>query len=266
MRIDAYLYKNGYSQSRTKAKELIDEGKVSIDGKVCTKASYEVDENACKISVEKSFFDGYVGRGGIKLAFALEKFGICADGKICVDIGASTGGFTEVLLRSGAKKVYAVDSGTGQLAEKLKNDERVFSMENFNARNLDISDIGGKAAEIVVMDVSFISQKLIYPAIKRIAEKNADIVTLIKPQFEAGREEVGKKGVVRDSEVHVRVVEEILDFARTEGLSVLGLDYSPIRGPEGNIEYICHLKNNADLGCTPDVRAVVSASHQDLDS
>ena len=243
MRIDAYLYKNGYSQSRTKAKELIDEGKVSVDGKVCTKASYEVDENACKISVEKDSSDEYVGRGGIKLAFALEKFGICADGKICVDIGASTGGFTEVLLRNGAKKVYAVDSGTGQLAQKLKRDERVFSMENFNARNLDISDIGGKAAEIVVMDVSFISQKLIYPAIKRIAEKNADIVTLIKPQFEAGRENIGKNGIVKDEKVILNVIEDIKKYALDMGFEFIGLEKSPIKGGSGNTEYLMYLKN-----------------------
>ncbi len=243
MRIDAYLYQNGYSKSRTKAKELIEAGKVSVDGKACIKPSFEIDEKTAKVAVRKSESDGYVGRGGIKLAYALEKFGIDVNGKTCVDIGASTGGFTEVLLKNGAKKVYAVDSGTGQLAEKLKDDERVVSMENFNARNLELTDIGGKAAEIAVMDVSFISQKLIYPALKRICAKNADIITLIKPQFEAGRENIGKNGIVKDEKVILSVIGDIKKHVLDMGFEVKGLEKSPIKGGSGNTEYLIYLKN-----------------------
>ncbi len=242
MRIDAYLYQNGYSKSRTKAKELIEAGKVSVDGKACIKPSFEIDEKTAKVAVRKSESDGYVGRGGIKLAYALEKFGIDVNGKTCVDIGASTGGFTECLINNGAKKVFAVDSGSGQLDEKLRNDGRVVCMENFNARNLELSDIENTGTDVVV-DVSFISQNLIYPAIKRIAKKDADIVTLIKPQFEAGKENIGKHGVVKDEKVIKRVIEDIKKCAYDAGFETKGIETSPIKGGSGNTEYLIYFKN-----------------------
>ena len=186
----------------------------------------------------------FVSRGGYKLDKALKVFPIDPAGKICIDCGASTGGFTDVLLQHGAAKVYAVDVGYGQLAWKLRSDERVVNLERTNLRYVTKEQIP-ETLDLAVMDVSF-------------------IFCLIKPQFEAGREEVGKKGVVRDKAVHRAVVQGILDFAPTVGLSVLGLDYSPIKGPEGNIEYICHMVNRAGLDVAVDVDAVVARSHEEL--
>ena len=262
-RLDVLLTRMGICDSRERAKAEIMSGNVFVDDRRADKPGMTYDPDA-KIELRGNSL-GFVSRGGLKLEKALSVFSVGPMGKVCMDCGASTGGFTDCLLQRGAVRVYAVDVGYGQLAWSLRTDPRVINMERTNARYLKPEDVPEKL-DLAVIDVSFISLSLILPAIRGLLKPEGEIVCLIKPQFEAGREEVGKKGVVRDSEVHVRVVEEILDFARTEGLSVLGLDYSPIRGPEGNIEYICHLKKNADLGCTPDVRAVVSVSHQDLDS
>ena len=179
------------------------------------------------------------------------------------DLGAATGGFTAVLLQHGAAKVYAVDVGYGQLAWKLRNDERVVNLERTNLRYVDESRIP-EPLDLAVMDVSFISIRLVLPAVKALLKPGADYICLIKPQFEAGRDEVGKKGVVRDPKVHEQVVRGIVEFARDIGFSVMGLDFSPIKGPEGNIEYICHLKNGAYEAPEPDVAAVVAASHENL--
>ena len=205
----------------------------------------------------------FVSRGGYKLDKALKVFPVDPTGKICLDCGASTGGFTDVLLQHGAKKVYAVDVGYGQLAWKLRTDARVVNLERTNLRYVTEEQIP-EPIELAVMDVSFISIRLVIPAVRRLLTENADFICLIKPQFEAGREEVGKKGVVRDSAVHEQVIRSILEFAPTEGFSVMGLDYSPIKGPEGNIEYICHLRNCAGQSKEFDVAAVVRASHEAL--
>ena len=205
----------------------------------------------------------FVSRGGFKLDKALKVFPIDPAGKTCIDCGASTGGFTDVLLQHGAAKVYAVDVGYGQLAWKLRNDPRVVNLERTNLRYVTAEQIP-ELLELAVMDVSFISIKLVLPAVKALLVPGADLVCLIKPQFEAGRDEVGKKGVVRDSGVHCQVIRGILDFAPQIGLSVMGLDYSPIKGPEGNIEYICHMKNGCYEGASVDVEALVNASHEAL--
>ena len=205
----------------------------------------------------------FVSRGGFKLDKALKVFPIDPAGKTCIDCGASTGGFTDVLLQHGAAKVYAVDVGYGQLAWKLRNDERVINLERTNLRYVTEEQIP-ELLDIAVMDVSFISVKLVLPAVQRLLKPDADIVCLIKPQFEAGREEVGKKGVVRDSAVHKEVIRSVLGFAPGIGLTPVGLDFSPIKGPEGNIEYICHLKNGDFAAPQLDVDAVVAASHEAL--
>ncbi|MCR5577331.1 MAG: TlyA family RNA methyltransferase [Oscillospiraceae bacterium] len=262
-RLDSLVYERGFTESRERARTTVMSGLVFVNGQRVDKPGTAVSPDA-QIEVRGEALP-FVSRGGFKLDKALKVFPVDPAGKICLDCGASTGGFTEVLLQHGAAKVYAVDVGYGQLAWKLRTDARVVNLERTNLRYITAEQIP-EAIELAVMDVSFISVRLVIPAVRRLLKPDADLICLIKPQFEAGREEVGKKGVVRDSEVHVRVVEGILDFARTEGLSVQGFDYSPIRGPEGNIEYICHLKNNTEPGCTPDVRAVVSASHRDLDS
>ena len=229
MRLDLYLSEYGFCDSRSKAQNLIRENRVLVDDKIVTKSSFEVnDEN--KVSVLPSEKTEFVGRGGNKLEHAINTFCIIAEGKRCLDIGASTGGFTECLLNHGAKCVYAVDSGTNQLAKSLLDDERVISIEGFNARNLTCDALDGNSMELIVMDVSFISQKLLYPAILRVAQKGCEVVTLIKPQFEAGRQYVGKKGIVKDAKIRNKVVEDIIAFAKESGFEYLNLTESPITG------------------------------------
>ena len=261
-RLDAYIVELGLCESREKAKTAIMAGDVYVNGQKALKAGDTVKETD-QIEVRGGM--EFVSRGGYKLKKAMAAFPIVLTGKICMDIGASTGGFTDCMLQNGAVKVYCVDVGYGQLAWKLRSDERVVNLERTNLRYVTGEQIPDPI-DLAVMDVSFISIRLIIPALLPLLKPEADLICLIKPQFEAGREDVGKKGVVRDSEVHVRVVSEILAFAENIGLSVLGLDFSPIRGPEGNIEYICHLKNCAGLSRTMDVRSVVSASHKELES
>ena len=262
-RLDQLVYELGYTESRERARTTIMSGLVFVNGNRVDKPGTAVSPDA-RIEVRGEALP-FVSRGGFKLDKALKVFPVDPAGKICLDCGASTGGFTDVLLQHGAARVYAVDVGYGQLAWKLRTDERVVNLERTNLRYVTREQIPDPI-DLAVMDVSFISVRLIIPALLPLLKPEADLICLIKPQFEAGREDVGKKGVVRDSEVHVRVVSEILAFAENEGLSVLGLDYSPIRGPEGNIEYICHLKNCAGLSRTMDIRSVVSASHSELES
>lgn len=241
MRLDLYLFSGGFAVSRSKAQKLIEDSRVYVNGKCITKTSFDVSENdVVEISATDSF--DFVGRGGQKLEHTFSYFNYDVKDKICLDIGASTGGFTQCLLLHGAKLVYAVDSGTGQLAESLRKDCRVVSMEGFNAKNLTSEDIGGCLVDIAVMDVSFISQKLLYPAILRVVKPGADVITLIKPQFEAGKQNVGKKGIVKDPKVRDRVVADIIEFAKQSGFDYVAHTDSPIEGGDGNKEYLLHLR------------------------
>lgn len=261
VRLDQLVYERGYTDSRERAKTTIMSGLVFVNGQRIDKPGTAIDpEAALEVRGEAIPF---VSRGGFKLDKALKVFPVDPSGKHCIDCGASTGGFTDVLLQHGAEKVYAVDVGYGQLAWKLRTDERVVNLERTNLRYVTQEQIP-ETLDLAVMDVSFISIRLVLPAVRQLLKPDADIICLIKPQFEAGREEVGKKGVVRDEAVHRRVIEEILSFAPTIGLSVAGLDFSPIKGPEGNIEYICHMKNGTYPPADIDVSAVVRASHEAL--
>ena len=261
VRLDQLVFDLGYTESRERAKTTIMSGLVFVNGQRADKPGTPVAPDA-KIEVRGEAIP-FVSRGGFKLDKALQVFPIDPSGKSCIDCGASTGGFTDVLLQHGAAKVYAVDVGYGQLAWKLRNDPRVVNLERTNLRYVTADQIP-ELLELAVMDVSFISIKLVLPAVKALLVPGADMVCLIKPQFEAGRDEVGKKGVVRDSGVHCQVIRGILDFAPQIGLSVMGLDFSPIKGPEGNIEYICHMKNGCYEGASIDVEALVNASHEAL--
>lgn len=261
IRLDQLVFDLGFTESRERAKTTIMSGLVFVNGQRVDKPGTPVSPDA-RVEVHGDAIP-FVSRGGFKLDKALKVFPIDPTGKVCIDCGASTGGFTDVLLQHGAAKVYAVDVGYGQLAWKLRNDERVINLERTNLRYVTAEQIP-EALDMAVMDVSFISIKLVLPAVKALLKPGADLVCLIKPQFEAGRDEVGKKGVVRDAKVHEEVVQGILEFAPSIGLSVMGLDFSPIKGPEGNIEYICHMKNGVYEGCTPDVSAVIAASHESL--
>lgn len=260
-RLDQLIYELGYTESRERAKTTIMSGLVFVNGQRADKPGTPVSPEA-RIEVRGEAIP-FVSRGGFKLDKALKVFPIDPEGKKCIDCGASTGGFTDVLLQHGAAKVYSVDVGYGQLAWKLRNDPRVVNMERTNLRYVTTEQIS-EPLELAVMDVSFISIKLVLPAVRELLIPGADLVCLIKPQFEAGRDEVGKKGVVRDAEVHCRVIQSIVDFAPEAGLTVMGLDYSPIKGPEGNIEYICHMKNGAYEAASIDIEALVKASHEAL--
>ncbi len=242
MRLDTYLFEKGIVGSRTKAKALIESGRILLSATPVTKPSFDVSEND-EITVLPSEQSEFVGRGGIKLEAALDAFGVLPEGKICCDIGASTGGFTDCLLQRGARKVYAIDSGTNQLDLTLRRDPRVISLENTNARYISSETIGGEKAELVVMDVSFISQKLLYPAIKNISQAGADIITLIKPQFEAGKQNLSKNGIVKDEKVRRNVIEDLKSNASLFGFEFINLIESPIKGGSGNIEYLIHFKN-----------------------
>lgn len=261
VRLDQLVFELGFTESRERAKTTIMSGLVFVNGQRADKPGMPVSPDA-KIEVHGDAIP-FVSRGGFKLDKALKVFPVDPAGKVCIDCGASTGGFTDVLLQHGAAKVYAVDVGYGQLAWKLRTDDRVINLERTNLRYVTDEQIP-EELDMAVMDVSFISIKLVLPTVKMLLKPGADIVCLIKPQFEAGRDEVGKKGVVRDENVHREVVNGILQFAPTIGLSVMGLDFSPIKGPEGNIEYICYMKNGEFEAPLPDVDAVVSASHSVL--
>lgn len=264
-RLDVLLVKKGLASSREKAKAIIMSGIVFVDGQREDKAGSTFDEKQQIIIKGKTL--KYVSRGGLKLEKAMDNFGISLEGKVCMDVGASTGGFTDCMLQNAAIKVYSVDVGHGQLDWKLRNDERVVCMERTNMRYMAEDDIEEKAS-FVSIDVSFISLTKILPAVSRILETEGQVVALIKPQFEAGREKVGKKGVVRDPKVHEEVIEKICDFASSNGFLLLHLDYSPIKGPEGNIEYLLHMQKTAaaeqNHHLRADIAKVVLASHQDL--
>ena len=235
MRADVFLYEKGYCESRTKAAAACKEGRLFVNGKNITKSSFEINEGD---EVElKAGGLRYVGRGGLKMEGAINAFGLEVGGMTCVDIGASTGGFTDCLLQNGAKKVYAVDCGSGQLHSSLLKNERVVNIENFNARELDAETLGEKC-DLAVMDVSFISQTLIHGAVRRVLKDGGLFVTLIKPQFEAGKSALGKGGIVKDEKARKNACKAVILSAEGVGFSLKGLTLSPISGGDGNVEYL----------------------------
>lgn len=261
-RLDVLLVERGLQESRQKAQATIMSGLVFVDGQRVDKAGTAVSPEA---SVEiRGHALRYVSRGGLKLEKAMTTFGLTLEGKTCADIGASTGGFTDCMLQNGAQKVYAVDVGYGQLDWKLRTDPRVVCMERTNARYLTREQIPDPL-DFASIDVSFISLKLIFPALFQLLKEDGHIACLIKPQFEAGREKVGKKGVVRDPAVHLEVLENFMVHAKESNFTVIGVTYSPIRGPEGNIEYLGYLKKGlSEEQREMDLAAVVNASHGEL--
>lgn len=252
-RIDVYLHESGMAESRERAKALVIAGEVFVDGLRCDKPSFTLSDGQ-SVTVREA--DAFVSRGGKKLEKALECFDIDLSGRTAIDVGASTGGFTDCMLKRGAAYVYAVDVGHGQLAWSLRQDSRVSVMERTNARFLK-REMFDREISFASVDVSFISLKLILPALKEVLTPPYEIAALIKPQFEAGRENVGKKGVVRDPQVHEQVIGDILGFARQTGLAVCGATYSPIKGPEGNIEYLAYFKSGG-ASVDVDVEALVA--------
>lgn len=262
-RLDVILFERGFFDSREKAKIAIMEGTVFVDNQKSDKPGTSYDEE-CKIEVRNNKLK-YVSRGGLKLEKALDVFHINLEGTISMDVGASTGGFTDCMLQNGCKKVYSVDVGYGQLDWKLRNDSRVVNLERTNIRYIDEFLIKDEI-DFFSVDVSFISLKIVLPVIRRIIKDGAMGVCLIKPQFEAGREKVGKKGVVRDKEVHKEVVNSICEFCVNNGFAVLSIDFSPVKGPEGNIEYLILVKksDNAYIDEPVDVDNVVECSHEEL--
>ena len=259
-RLDVLLTERGLLESRQKAQAAIMSGQVCVDGRRVDKPGAAVSGEA---SVEIRGGMPYVSRGGLKLEKAMAAFPITLSGTVCADIGASTGGFTDCMLQNGAAKVYAVDVGYGQLAWKLRNDPRVVCLERTNARYLAREQVPDPL-DFASVDVSFISLKLILPPLAALLKSGGHAACLVKPQFEAGREKVGKKGVVRDPAVHLEVLEHFLGHAKDSGFTVLGLTYSPIRGPEGNIEYLGYLQEGSGQERPFDLRALVEESHRDL--
>ena len=261
-RLDVMMVNRGLAESREKAKAIIMSGIVYVDNIKEDKAGSTFDEKA-QIEVRGNTLK-YVSRGGLKLEKAMDCFGVSLAGKVAMDVGSSTGGFTDCMLQNGAVKVYSVDVGHGQLAWKLRNDERVVCMEKTNIRYVTPDDIEDRIA-FASIDVSFISLTKVLPPVKELLTDDGEIVCLSKPQFEAGREKVGKKGVVRDQKVHVEVVEMIVDFARQIGFKTLDLSYSPIKGPEGNIEYLLYItKDQTKENKEFDIKAMVEESHRCL--
>lgn len=263
-RLDVLLFEKGLAESREKAKAVIMAGQVYVENQKADKCGTAYDENA-RIEVRGRTLQ-YVSRGGLKLEKAIRNFHLDLNGKIAMDIGASTGGFTDCMLQNGACKVYSIDVGYGQLAWKLRTDSRVVNLERTNMRRVTREQVPDPI-DFFSIDVSFISLKLLLPVARELLADHAEAVCLIKPQFEAGRENVGKKGVVRDSKVHESVVRSIFDFCLDNGYDVLNLDYSPVKGPEGNIEYLIHIrKSEAPKACTDtDPRDLVERSHAALD-
>ena len=262
IRLDVLLTEKGLCESRQKAQATIMAGLVFVDGQRSDKPGTPVAEDAAVEVCGHAL--RYVSRGGLKLEKAMQTFPITLAGKTCADIGASTGGFTDCMLQNGAKKVYAVDVGYGQLDWRLRSDERVVCMERTNARYLTHEQIPDEL-DFASVDVSFISLKLILPALAGLLKPDGHAVCLVKPQFEAGREKVGKKGVVRDPAVHLEVLEHFLEHAKESRFTVLGLTYSPIRGPEGNIEYLGYLSRAEEEPPVHDLKALVEASHAALE-
>ena len=260
-RLDVLLVKRGLAESREKAKAVIMSGIVYVDGQKEDKAGQTFADTA-NIEVRGNTLK-YVSRGGLKLEKAMECFDVSVKDKVCMDIGASSGGFTDCMLQNGAKKVYAVDVGHGQLAWKLRNDTRVVVMEKTNIRYVKPEDIG-ESIDFASIDVSFISLSKVLPAAYNLLGECGEIVALIKPQFEAGREKVGKKGVVREKSTHIEVIQNCFAYAKDNGFFVRELEFSPVKGPEGNIEYLYHLVKSGDVDSDIDIEAVVNTAHEKL--
>ncbi len=263
-RLDVLLVQRGLAPSREKAKTMIMEGNVFVDNQREDKAGSTFDTEAA-IEIKGNTLK-YVSRGGLKLEKAMEQFDLDLTGDVCMDIGASTGGFTDCMLQNGASKVYAVDVGYGQFAWKLRQDERVVCMEKTNIRYVTPEQIG-EPLDFASVDVSFISLTKVLGPAQALLRDGAQMVCLIKPQFEAGREKVGKKGVVREKSTHIEVIRKVMDYALELGFSIKHLDFSPVKGPEGNIEYLVHIINDhlSESEETVQVEAVVEAAHQSLD-
>ena len=264
-RLDVLLVNRNLAESREKAKAIIMSGIVYVDGQKEDKAGTMFED---MVSVEvRGHTLAYVSRGGLKLEKAMTHFGVTLNGKICMDVGASTGGFTDCMLQNGAVKVYSVDVGHGQLAWKLRNDERVVCMEKTNIRYVTPEDIPDRI-QFASIDVSFISLTKVLGPVKELLTEDGQIVCLIKPQFEAGREKVGKKGVVREKSTHLEVIESVIAFAKSIGFGIRNLEFSPIKGPEGNIEYLLYLQNHPELadekGVEIDPKTIVEEAHNTL--
>ena len=264
IRLDVLLVNKGLTESRERAKALIMAGQVFIDNQKCDKAGMMVDEEKTVPEIRGEKLK-YVSRGGLKLEKAMQEFPITLEGKTAMDIGASTGGFTDCMLQNGAAKVFAVDVGYGQFAWKLRSDERVVNMERTNIRYVTKDDIGCEL-DFASIDVSFISLKLVLPVAYELLKPDGELVALIKPQFEAGREQVGKKGVVKDINVHYSVIKTVLDFARSIDFKAAGLSFSPVKGPEGNIEYLAYLKKSECEDIIDDeyIKNIADKSHEVL--
>ena len=258
------LFEKGFAESREKARAIIMAGKVYVDNQKIDKPGTLLKDD---VKIEcRNLPKAYVSRGGFKLEKAIKSFNINLNDKITMDIGASTGGFTDCMLQNGAKKVYAVDVGYGQLDWKLRNDLRVVNLERTNIRYIDENLVPCKV-DFFSVDVSFISLKMVLPVARKFMSENATAVCLIKPQFEAGKENVGKNGVVRDKNIHESVVVEICDFVLNNGFDILGLDFSPIKGPKGNIEYLIYLKKSDEPQNfleSDDINALINISHMEL--
>ncbi|KAB3527563.1 TlyA family RNA methyltransferase [Alkaliphilus serpentinus] len=264
LRLDQLLFQKGFFDSREKARRAVMAGVVYVDNQKVDKAGTKISETADIMVKENPL--SYVSRGGLKLEKAIKEFSLDLTGFTCLDIGASTGGFTDCMLQKGAEKVFSIDVGYGQLDWKLRQDPRVICMERTNIRHVKAEDIG-VLADFASIDVSFISLKLVLPVVKELLKESGHVVALIKPQFEAGRDRVGKKGVVRDINVHIDVVVNIIQFAENHGFEVEGLSFSPIKGPEGNIEYLLHLCNNNikdNQYNEEDIIQIIKESHHSL--
>ncbi|WP_442886057.1 TlyA family RNA methyltransferase [Clostridium sp.] len=263
-RIDVLLVDKGIFPSRERARASIMAGEIFVDGQRVDKCGQNVKKSSnIEFRGEKLPF---VSRGGLKLEKALKKFNITLGNKVCLDIGASTGGFTDCMLQNGAKKVFSIDVGYGQFAWKLRTDKRVVCMERTNIRYVTFEHIG-EYCDFASIDVSFISLKKVLPAVINLLNENGSIVALIKPQFEAGREKVGKKGVVREQSTHIEVIKTIVTFLKENNLKIISLDYSPIKGPEGNIEYLVYFtkkKGINELFEEEDINTIVRSSHGEL--
>lgn len=263
IRLDVAVFERGYAASREKAKAIIMAGQVYVNNQKADKVGTQIKEDDILEVRGKTL--AYVSRGGLKLEKAMKQFPITINDKICMDVGASTGGFTDCMLQNGAVKVYSIDVGYGQLAWKLRTDERVVNLERTNFRYVTREQIPDEI-DFSSVDVSFISLKHILPVLSTLLQKEGQAVCLIKPQFEAGKEKVGKKGVVRDLNVHIEVVEKVINLAVENGFSVMGLDFSPIKGPEGNIEYLVFLvkSENPVISAEINSRELVCKSHEEL--
>ena len=261
-RLDVLLVEQGYADSRTKAQAIIMSGMVYVDGQKADKPGVSYEEH---VSVEvRGATCPYVSRGGLKLEKALRDFGVDPTGYVCSDSGASTGGFTDCLLQQGAKKVFAIDVGYGQLDWKIRSDPRVVVMERTNVRYVTPEQLG-EPLDLSVIDVSFISLRIVLPVIKTFLKPaSGQVLCLIKPQFEAGKDKVGKKGVVREPSVHQEVLDDFVSLTQETGFNILGLTFSPVKGPEGNIEFLAHLSLANGPGIVPDTAQVVKAAHSTL--